>query len=282
MVSRVRDVELREAGAVECVWGGEARIGTFYEVGLAFVAFPDAEPDYVAHVLPVIDTQYTIVDTLGDGSRYSCAYGQCSFDLLVDGVWVGGFLTAPGFLDDAALEGMLEPILGDVVVALRAVAADVGRPWTVPDDVVTSWGDCDDESLIVDGLREVFDKPDLYPTGEESTPIESAVQARVESSLCTLWADDLTLVIEARLVPGGSWALAEMIAARPEDPYLGAYAPVAFEDAGTSLIACSDGVGCSGLFAIGGSLVEVRSLPADRDAFIEQLGSLPQVIVNAS
>lgn len=275
-VTDARQVVLRAAGAVECVWGGETMLGTTYAEGLSFVALPDAREPFLEHVEPVIDTQYATIDTAGERSQFACGYGQCSFDVLVANVWVAGSLSAPGRGDELLADGV-QRILEQIAQAVGAAAASAGPSWELPAGVVGSWGSCEDGSPIVTGLRTVFDKDDLFPAGEPIMPIDAAASARVSASTCSLWADDLTLFVSADLVPGGGWALDRLAAA---DPLLGAFEPLTVGDA-EGAVACADGVGCVAQLAVGGSLVSLRAQPAEHSDFTARLGSFVQVVADA-
>lgn len=260
-VASVEDVAGRQAGVLSCTWGDVVTLST-----LEVDVLPDAAEQFAADILPVIDMQYSITDTVGDRSQYRCGFGQCRFDVLVGTTWIAGTAQPPAGAGDEAIEARLAPVLADLAAAVAAMGAP-GTPWQGPADALAAWPACGDEGGMTEAVRTAFEKPDLYPTGDDASPFDVAVAAREEAVSCVLWADDLGLSVRAMLVPGGSWAVGEMLAAPPVDRFYGEFGPASFGDAGDGLVACG-APGCAAFVAVSGSLVRISAEPATRDQFL--------------
>jgi hypothetical protein len=264
VVASAFDVAARQAGVLSCTWGEIASFST-----LQLELLPDAAAEFEDYVLPVIDTQYTIADTVGDRSQYLCAYGQCRFDVLVGTTWIGGFAQPPPGATDGELQERLAPVLAEVAAAVGGMAAP-GIAWSGPVGALAAWPPCGDDGGLTAVVRDAFDKPDLYPTGDDASPFDVAVAAREAAATCVLWADDLDLSVRATLVPGGGWAIEELRAEPPIDAIYGAFESADFGDASEGLVACGT-PGCAAFVGVGGSLVRISAEPATRDAFVSDV-----------
>lgn len=268
------DVVSRQSGALTCTWSIDAD-----HVALFTTVTPDSAEYFVTDLDSPMANYYERYDEVGDRSVHACAYGQCTFSILVGDHLIEGYANRPELMDELDLLPLIVPVLEELASSVRAAIPGEGDPWTAPDGVLDGWGSgCGDDAPL-DELGDLFALPDAYATGTDWGISLSAVLGQVGPSWCTLASEAASVQSypEVVVVAGGGWA-AELWKEQPPVAWYGttfAATPIeGFDDA----YVVSDGERYTLLATIGGSVVSLNSAASSEDEFLGWATGLAEVV----
>jgi hypothetical protein len=220
LVRGVDDALARQAGALQCAWSTDPTIYQSQTPGFSVIALPDADADYRARLRPVVELQYTTIDTAGDLSQFQCAFSACGFDLLVDGYWLSGGLVGAEPTPDDVMRAEMQSALEELVGVVRN-AGDPRAAWTEPEGVASGWGiSCTDGDPIVTGIETAFGLEGVSSAGGGYESISGAIWDRAGSGRCVAGNNDVWVGLS--YAPGGAWAF-EHFSATLAWPHFGEY-----------------------------------------------------------
>jgi hypothetical protein len=258
------EVAQRQAGMLTCGWGADRDSLT-----LSVDVMPDAGRFFTGYIDSVFPSYYERYDAVGDRSVHRCAYGQCSFSILVGDYLIGGYANRPDLMDELDLEPLILPVLEDVAVSVAEAIPDERPAWTAPESALPGWGwGCQGEAPIAE-LGAIVGLPDPYPTGSDwEDPAFSAMLAAVAPSWCTLASEDAPArYVDLVLIEGGGWVGEAWQIDPPTQWYGPPYEAMALEGLGVAYLG-EEGGYYSILFALEGSFVSFGASAASRDEFL--------------
>ncbi|MBX3193964.1 MAG: hypothetical protein KF727_02545 [Microbacteriaceae bacterium] len=269
----------RQAGGLQCVWGGQGGTDGVPDNGIQLWVTPDAEADFRAHATGIIPDEgdLLVTDTVGDASVIDCGGADstgmvCTADVLVGDYWI----MARSFGHD---DRDHDTGVADWTALLTGVAgrvADSGTPhavWEPPAGAIDGAVWCTDPALaarvIGADAGEPFSAPYL-PGADLSSVVERAGGER-----CEWTAGDRVIRIET--LQGGGWAYplleADGIGAGEVFPGNATAVDTALDGA---LVACGDG--CNAVFLTGDSLVVVDNLEGSAKQVAALTSALAEII----
>ena len=278
----------REVGVLHCEWGGPTKTDSSYDTGLTVDVLPDAAADFATAInFLTIDSSYTVLDTVGDHSRYVCqAYGvdySCTGQLLVDDAWA-----------DVGLQGQMTGITLAIADArmeqsMRAVASALRNaprtdPWATISAPAGFARFCANPAAS-EVVGSAVGRPGLVVQtregGQPSAVLDFARQ-RAGVETCVFGAPDGSTVGEVflELVPGGTWAFSGFAAQPPTDWYFGTAEQVAVAGADDAYLACNN-ADCRSYLSLAGSMVVIDFPAAGRDAVLTGLATLAQQLTGS-
>lgn len=275
----------RQAGLLDCIWGGEGRTDNGWDEHIYLDVLPNAATEYDAGVWQVDDgaTPYTA----GDISEYLCTtFGDdeqyfCNANILIDGYWaqVNAQASAAGSTQQAA-EARMAKLLDSLAVTIGG-AGSANPAWAPPSDGITG-AFCADITESTSTVQAAFGVPDLASDPYIPPPPYGAsqvAQQRAGEQDCR-WSAGFTSVY-VQVVPGGAWAFPAIAAAPPRTSYaLPVMAPVAIAGTDAAFVACGDG--CYALLSVGGATVGVGTdTTSDPAAFAAALPPVAAAILAA-
>jgi hypothetical protein len=251
------DVVYRQSGTLACVWGVDRE-----HVALSVFVVPDSEQYFHSNVDSGFATYYERYNEVGDRSVHSCAYGQCSFSVVVGDYLIGGYANRSDLMDELDLLPLIVPVLTEVVAEVEAAIPAERDAWGAPDGVLRGWGWGCDEDAPVTELADIFGMTDVYATGTDWDGVTAAIFAQVEPSWCTLSSEQGGSGFpEVVIIEGGAWVASGWEAEPPTSWGGTPWAPIELE-----------GVGAAYMFEVGGRY----------DLVFAHLGSVVSVSVEAS
>ncbi|GHF15584.1 hypothetical protein [Pseudolysinimonas yzui] len=268
------EVAQRQAGMLTCGWGADRE-----RVALSVGVMPDAGRFFTGYIDSVFPSYYERYDAVGDRSVHRCAYGQCSFSILVGDYLIGGYANRPDLMDELDLEPLMLPVLEDVAGSVAEAIPHERPAWAAPESALPGWGwACGDEAPIAE-LGAIAGLPDPNPTGTDwEDPTFSAMVDAVAPSWCTLTSAGaperyLSLVV----VEGGGWVTEEWQIDPPTQWYETPREAIALEGLGTAYLG-EDGGYYDILFALEGSFVSFGAGAASRDEFLDWSTQVAQLL----
>ena len=268
------EVMARQVGAVNCAWG-PTRDGQVLSVAIV----PDGADDFADHLGSIYPTAYERFDAVGDRSVHSCAYGQCSFDILIGDFWVDGFANRPDLTDELDLEPVFLPVLAEIAASVEA-AIPQGRPaWSAPDGVLPGWGlFCPDDGVIAE-IGEALGRPGLVPTGTDWEGTAITALRLGQPSWCTLYdgadPDWFTTVV---VIEGGAWAADLWSTSPPELWGGGTVVPVEVDAVGTVFLLPGSPGHYDAMFALDGSLVSFGVTAGSEEEFVAAVADVVELL----
>jgi hypothetical protein len=205
------DVVYRQSGTLSCAWGVDRD-----QMTLSLFVVPDSAQYFYSNLDSGFSTYYERYNEVGDRSVHSCAYGQCSFSIVVGDYLIGGYANRPDLMDELDLLPLIVPVLTEVVAVVEdAIPAERGA-WVAPDGVLRGWGWGCGEGAPVAELARIFGMTDVYATGTDWGGLTAAIFAQVDPSWCTLASEQGgNRFPEVVIVEGGAWAATEWEAEPP-------------------------------------------------------------------
>jgi hypothetical protein len=254
----------RQAATADCEWAGPGG------ATLAFLVVPDARQDELSYSIRHLIDDGVVYDPVGQDSLFVCDATGCDFSVLVaDEHWLAGRVVAG---DPAALPEALAPVVADVKARVLAALVRPNPGWALPPAVHPGWGrSCGDKGLV-EGIARLVVRPGLEEADIRFPDHDLVVVDRVDPAYCRLVdARDPGTELLFALVPGGAWAVPELLA----DP--GAFERVEVEGLGTVMVA-GNASQFTALTALQGSLVQVGMPAVDRAAFLDVLPDVVELV----
>lgn len=258
------DVVSRQSGTLTCTWSIDPD-----RVTLFATVVPDSAEYFVSDLDSPMSNYYERYNEVGDRSVHACAYGQCTFSILVEDYLIEGYANRPDLMDELDLLPLIEPVLDELVDSVRRAIPDERAPWVVPDRVLAGWGSGCAEDAPVAELGEVFGMTDAYATGTDWGISLSAMLGQVGPSWCTLGSGQATtqLYPEVVVVPGGAWADGLWKEEPPTAWYGTTFEPAEIEGFDTAYVV-SDDERYTLLATLGGSVVSLNTSASSEQEFL--------------
>jgi len=257
------EVGQRQAGMLTCGWGADRD-----RVALSVDVMPDAGRFFTGYIDSVFPSYYERY-AVGDRSVHRCAYGQCSFAILVGEYLIGGFANRDDLMDELDLEPLMLTVLEALADSVGEAIPDERPAWAAPESALPGWGwGCGDEAPIAE-LGAIVGLPDPYLTGTDwEDPTFSAMLDAVAPSWCTLTSESApgryTGLI---LIEGGGWVADEWQVDPPTQWYGPPYEAIALDGLGSAYLG-EEGGYYNIQFALEGSFVSFGASAASRDEFL--------------
>jgi hypothetical protein len=258
------EVVERQSGMLTCGWG-EGRDFVTLSVNVV----PDATSFFTGYVASILPSYYERYDAVGDRSVHRCAYGACSFNILVGDYLIGGYALRPELMDELDLEPLMLPVLQELADSVAAAIPEERAVWVAPESALAGWGWGCDEAPIAD-LGAIVGLTDAYETGTDwEDPTFSAMLDAVAPSWCTLASEGspdryLHLVV----VKGGGWVADEWQAEPPTQWYGQPTEPISLDGIGAAYLEEDTGQ-YNILFTLKGSFVSFGSDATSREEFLD-------------
>lgn len=268
------DVVSRQSGTLTCTWSIDAE-----RVALFATVVPDSLEYFVSDLDSPMANYYERYDEVGDRSVHACAYGQCTFSILVEDYLIEGYANRPELMDELDLLPLIVPVLDELAESVRQAIPQSREAWAAPDGVLAGWGTgCGDGAPIAQ-LGDIFGLSDAYATGTDWGISLSAMLAQVGPSWCTLASEQQSAQFypEIVVVAGGGWA-AELWEQEPPTAWYGtAFEPADIEGYDAAYVVADDERHTL-LATLGGSVVSLNTAASSDEQFLDWAVRLAEVL----
>lgn len=258
------EVVERQSGMQTCGWG-EGR----ESVSLSANVVPDAASFFSGYVDSVFPSYYEHYDAVGDHSVHRCAYGACSFNILVGDYLIGGYALRPDLMDELDLEPLILPVLHELADSVARAIPDERPAWVAPESALAGWGwGCGDEAPIAE-LGAIVGLTDAYATGTDwEDPTFSAMLEAVAPSWCTLASEGSPgRYLHVVVAKGGGWVANQWQDEPPTQWYGQPTEPISLDGIGTAYL--EEDTGQYNIqFTLTGSYVSFGSDATSREEFL--------------
>lgn len=270
-------LEFKQAGGLECVWGGQGGTDGVPDAGLELWISPDAKAAYTDFTIPAQEDDILISDTIGDSSVLDCGGGQypglsCRAEVLVGDYWIDAFARDSDQQDYDAEVTAMTAILTKVADAVAG--SGTPRPvWVPAADALDGTQLCN-QTIIAEYALDVA-APTLLSEPRTNYSSYGPIADRAAGADCTWTSGERTIYIST--ATGGTW-----IYDRLKAEGIGAGGPtssdaVVIDAPGVdgALVACGDG--CNAVFLYKGSTIVIDNF----DGPIEEVTKKAQTIGQA-
>lgn len=274
------DVVGRQFGAVSCVWAADRD-----QTSLSVLIAPDSADYFIGGGVGMAPGYYERYDVVGDRSVHSCPYGQCTFEIVVDGHLITGHAMRPDIMDEIVLEPMILSVLEEMVESVAAASAERRPAWTSPPDVLPTWGfGCENEAAIAE-LAALNGVSDPFTTGTdwESGSFTAMVRS-VAPTWCTVVSESSPASFSLSLVEGGGWVFDVWSTDPPAQWDGGIYRALEVDGVGLVYLGDEgvDPVAFDAYFELDGSLVSFGREAATEEEFLSLLPGVADILLAAA
>jgi hypothetical protein len=272
-----------QAGGLTCVWGGENRTDSSWDEGVTLSILGRAASAF-ADVYAQNSAGAQSLDTLGDGSLFSCFGGDthydCSGEVLIGDYWLNARVADATSTDDASARDVFAAVLSPVIMAVAAAGAPRAL-WEPPADAFTGTSLCTDPAAAAAALGADPASISVVNTVGEDLDQGSEAMRRSPGVRCTWGPADAPYATGITVLPGGEWAMDRYEA--DADPHISTLQstaePVVIAGTDRALLSCGDG--CYVAMTVGGSIIylylsdiyDVGPATAQATAFAAALGA---------
>ena len=211
---------------------------------------------------------------MGDDSVHACAYGQCSFEILIGEYLVTGWANRFELMDELYLEPIMLPVLEEIADSVRRAIPSERPRWVAPEVALDGWGHGCDERAPIDELGAIVGIPNPYSTGSDWGLAQGAIFDLTKPSWCTLASEDaFDSYLQIVVLEGGGWVESVWATNPPttvQEVGLGAYEPISVDGWETAYFQADAGGGYYTLLGVlHGSLISFSTGAESREQFLD-------------